>query len=123
MQTTTAITWFEIPAKDLERAVWFYESVLQQDLQRSTMGPAAMAVFPHQEPGIGGALTHAPNMHPAADGSVIYLRTQRLEETLQRVTRAGGRVVLDKTALPDGLGVFAHILDCEGNRVGLHALD
>jgi predicted enzyme related to lactoylglutathione lyase len=32
-------------------------------------------------------------------------------------------VVLDKTALPDGLGVFAHILDCEGNRVGLHAVD
>jgi predicted enzyme related to lactoylglutathione lyase len=123
MQTTTAITWFEIPAKDLERAVWFYESVLQQELQRSTMGLTAMAVFPHQEPGIGGALTHAPNMNPAADGSVIYLRTQRLEETLQRVTRAGGRVVLDKTALPDGLGVFAHILDCEGNRVGLHALD
>ena len=88
MQTTTAITWFEIPAKDLERAVWFYESILQQDLQRSTMGPAAMALLPDQ-----------------------------------RVTRAGGRVVLDETALPDGLGVFAHILDCEGNRVGLHALD
>jgi hypothetical protein len=123
MQTTTAITWFEIPAKDLERAVWFYESVLQQELQRSTMGPAAMAVFPHQQPGIGGALTHAPNLNPAADGSVIYLRTQRLDETLQRVTRAGGRVVLDKTALPDGLGAFAHIVDCEGNRVGLHALD
>jgi predicted enzyme related to lactoylglutathione lyase len=47
-------------------------------------------------------------MNPAADGSVIYLRTQRLEETLQRVTRAGGRVVLDKTALPDGLGVLTN---------------
>ena len=46
MPATTAITWFEIPAKDLERAVWFYESVLQQDLRRSTMGEAAMAVFP-----------------------------------------------------------------------------
>src|SRR5215510_11947831 len=93
MQATTAITWFEIPAKDLERAVWFYESVLQQDLRRETMGQAAMAVFPHQEPGIGGALTHAPSLTPAADGSIIYLRTQHLEETLQRVTRAGGRVV------------------------------
>ena len=121
MQATTAITWFEIPARDLDRAVWFYESVLQQDLRRETMGPAAMAVFPYQEPGIGGALTHAPNLTPAADGSVIYLRTQRLEETL--ATRAGGRVVLEKTALPDGMGAFAHIVDCEGNRVGLHALD
>jgi uncharacterized protein len=123
MQATTAITWFEIPAKDLERAVWFYESVLQQELRRETMGPFAMAVFPYQEPGVGGALTHAPNLTPAADGSVIYLRTQRLDDTLQRVTRAGGRVVLEKTALPDGMGAFAHIVDSEGNRVGLHALD
>jgi len=87
------------------------------------MGPAAMAVFPYQDPGVGGALTHAPNLKPAADGSVIYLRTQRLDETLERVTRAGGRVVVDKTALPDGMGAFAHIVDCEGNRIGLHALD
>jgi predicted enzyme related to lactoylglutathione lyase len=111
MQATTAISWFEIPAKDLERAVWFYESVLQQDLRRETMGPAEMAVFPHQDPGVGGALTHAPNLQPATD------------ETLERVTRAGGRIVLDKTALPDGMGAFAHIVDCEGNRIGLHALD
>ena len=123
MHTATAITWFEIPAHDLERAVWFYESVLQQELRRETMGPTAMAVFPYQDPGVGGALTHAPNLKPAADGSVIYLRTQRLAETLERVTRAGGRVVVDKTALPDGMGAFAHIVDCEGNRVGLHALD
>lgn len=123
MQATTAISWFEIPAKDLERAVWFYESVLQQDLRRETLGTAEMAVFPYQDPGIGGALTHAPNLQPATDGSVIYLRTQRLDETLERVTRAGGRIVLDKTALPDGMGAFAHIVDCEGNRIGLHALD
>lgn len=25
------------------------------------------------------------------------------------------------TELPDGLGCFAHIIDTEGNRVGLHA--
>jgi len=45
MHAATAITWFEIPAQDLERAVWFYESVLQQELRRETMGPTAMAVF------------------------------------------------------------------------------
>jgi hypothetical protein len=39
------------------------------------------------------------------------------------VTRAGGRVVQDRTLLPEGLGAFAHIVDSEGNRVGLHALD
>ena len=39
MHAATAITWFEIPAQDLERAVWFYESVLQQELRRETMRP------------------------------------------------------------------------------------
>jgi uncharacterized protein len=27
-----------------------------------------------------------------------------------------------KTALPPGMGFFAHIEDCEGNIVGLHGL-
>lgn len=122
MHTNTAISWFEIPADDLERAVWFYESVLQQSLRRESMGPAQMAVFPYQDPGIGGCVVKSHNMVPATGGSVIYLHTDKLDETLQRVTRAGGKIVLDKTALPEGMGAYAHIVDSEGNRVGLHAL-
>jgi predicted enzyme related to lactoylglutathione lyase len=38
------------------------------------------------------------------------------------VQGAGGEIALPKTALPPGLGFFAHIIDSEGNRVGLHAL-
>jgi predicted enzyme related to lactoylglutathione lyase len=38
------------------------------------------------------------------------------------VEKAGGRITLARTALPEGMGFFAHFVDCEGNRVGLHAL-
>jgi predicted enzyme related to lactoylglutathione lyase len=29
---------------------------------------------------------------------------------------------MPRIALPEGMGVFAHILDTEGNRIGLHAV-
>src|ERR1700757_2306393 len=41
---------------------------------------------------------------------------------LPRVPKAGGEVLLPRTALPDGMGYFAQIRDTEGNRVGLHAM-
>jgi uncharacterized protein len=100
MDRKDAITWFEIPATDPARARQFYETVLATELRSEQMGPHQLAVFPYSAPGW-------------ADAS--------LQAALGRVQRAGGRIALDATALPDGLGVFAHIIDSEGNRVGLHA--
>ena len=31
--------------------------------------------------------------------------------------------ITPKTALPPGMGFFAHFVDSEGNRVGLHSLE
>jgi len=41
---------------------------------------------------------------------------------LTRAVAQGGSVALPRTALPPGMGFFAHITDLDGNRVGLHAL-
>ena len=30
-------------------------------------------------------------------------------------------MLVPRVELPEGMGVFAHILDTEGNRIGLHA--
>jgi hypothetical protein len=83
-----------------------------------------LSVFPYAEPGVGGCLI-AGNAHvPADTGSIVYLRVVNdLDAALVRVTEAGGRIALAKTALPEGMGYFAHIIDSEGNRVGLHALN
>jgi predicted enzyme related to lactoylglutathione lyase len=117
------VVWFEIPVSDLDRASRFYGQVLGQSLNHCQMSPQSMAVFPYQEPAISGCLLLVPGHQPTATGVTIYLNADpSLDEALRRVNEAGGKVVLEKTALPDGMGVFAHIEDTEGNRVGLHAM-
>lgn len=121
-----AITWFEIPVVDLDRAEAFYASVCGQPLRRETIGDAQMAVFPKVDPqaGVGGCLFAGPDAPaPRQDGTLVYLNAEpSLDAALGRVEKAGGKVVLPPVALPEGMGFFAHIIDSEGNRVGLHAL-
>ena len=82
-----------------------------------------MAVFPYErESGIGGCVVSMETLKPSATGSVVYLYVGKdLDAALERVWNAGGKVALEKTALPGDMGHFAHIIDSEGNRVGLHA--
>lgn len=119
-----AVTWFEIPAADLERAQRFYESVLATALKREQMGDEQLAVFPYQQPGAGGCLQRASHpVTPSRDGKRVYLDANpSLDAALERTVAAGGRIATPKIALPPGMGFFAHIEDSEGNVVGLHAL-
>lgn len=121
----SALSWFEIHVRDLDRAQAFYEKLLAAPLHRETMGPHELAVFPYQEnQGVGGALmagAHVPA--PSVDGTCIYLSVgPTLDATLARLEQAGGRLDSPKFQLPGDMGVIAHIVDTEGNRVGLHAL-
>ena len=119
-----AITWFEIPSADFNRAVTFYDSILGTQLKVEKFGPEAidMAVFPASQDGTAGCIIHHERYHPNLDGAVVYLScSPTLDTVLERVTTAGGAVITGKTALPPGMGFFAHIADSEGNRVGLHA--
>lgn len=120
-----AITWFEIPASDIAQSQAFYEAVLQRSLRREVMGPNTLAVFPYaQGSGAGGCLhSGATRLEPSASGTLVYLDCNpSIDAALARVPSAGGRIAVDKQALPPGMGFFAHIIDVAGNRVGLHAM-
>ncbi len=122
MPKQDALTWFEIPAADFRRATRFYETVLGASLKTETMGEATLAVFPYQEPGVGGCIIDGNGHVPSSKGTVVYLNAApKIDDALARVAKAGGSVVLPKTALPADMGFFAHVIDTEGNRVGLHA--
>jgi hypothetical protein len=121
-----AVGWFEIPVNDMERAVKFYETVLDLKLERHMLGPLDMAWFPWTEDGAGspGSLVKHPDFYiPSADGVLIYLTAHSgdLKNELARVEPAGGKVIRDKTKIADDYGFMAILLDTEGNRVALHS--
>ena len=114
-----AINWFEIPVTDMDRAVAFYEAVLGVPLERMELG-TPVAVFPHDEAGVGGALS-LDGRSPSAEGSLVYLEVDaKLQDVLDRVPGAGGEVALPFTEIGGGYGYYAYIMDTEGNKVGLY---
>jgi predicted enzyme related to lactoylglutathione lyase len=117
------ISWFEIPALDLNRATAFYEQILALTLTRGNMGPASLAVFPYdRKSSTGGCVMTIPGFKPSLEGSVVYLDAgNSLESVLTRIVPAGGEILLPRTALPGNMGVYAQFRDTEGNRVGLYA--
>jgi uncharacterized protein len=124
VQQQNVAVWFEIPAADFERAVGFYEKVFATRLRRENMGGAQLAVFPHEGDAVSGCIMAGEGCKPGAQGSLVYLHSQSdLDVPLARVKAAGGKVAKPKTALPPGMGFFAHFVDSEGNRVGLHSIE
>lgn len=121
-----AITWFEIGTANLAKATAFYEAVLGHPMRLENMGPSESAVFAYDEAadGQGGALMCGPTApKPGALGTLIYLdASPLLDAALARVVKVGGQIATPRQALPPGMGFFAHIIDLDGNRVGLHAL-
>jgi uncharacterized protein len=122
-----AISWFEIPANNLERAVKFYEEVLEANLQKLDMGSSVMAFLPSTQDEVGGAIVHVPDetqgYKPSHSGSVVYLNGGNdLSDKLVRVEAAGGKVITPKTDIGQGFGYFAFFEDTEGNRVGFHSM-
>ena len=126
LQPQHAIGWFEIPSSQFSRAVKFYNTMLATELKVEKFGPAQneMAVFTRSGPNdVSGCIIAGADYVPHHQGTLVYLNCgANLEGALSRTESAGGQVMLGKTALPPGMGYFAHILDTEGNRIGLHGL-
>ncbi|MCE3007559.1 MAG: VOC family protein [Bacteroidetes bacterium] len=123
------LTWFEIPAADLDRAMSYYGTLLNAKLEATTMAgeksnmKMAMLPYQQQEGGVGGALVKSDMHKPATTGTVVYLDvTGRLDQVLSAVPQQGGMVLMPKTSLGEHLGHIALMKDTEGNVVGLHDL-
>lgn len=121
----SAINWFEIPATDFDRAVRFYSDIYAFDMPTRDMGHIKMGFFQHQQgAGIGGSVVSGEGYVPSVDGSKIYLNAGAdLSTVLDRVTDAGGTIVMGKTQIAPEIGYFAIIDDTEGNRIYLHSMN
>jgi uncharacterized protein len=117
-----ALSWFEIPAEDIERAVRFYNTIFDTELVRfegSSNFP--MGMFP-VESGVSGAVIQGEGYAPSSEGTIVYLNGgDDLNSVLSRVEGAGGKVLAEKMDIGEH-GFAAFFLDSEGNRVGLHSM-
>ena len=118
---THSVAWFELPVRDLDRAIAFYNAVFQTGLVLESGGPNPMAMFPTQGgaegPGVSGHLYPGT---PAADGRgpTVHLNVPgRIEEAIERCIGAGGRMVGPVIEIPPGR--FAYAIDLDGNSIGL----
>lgn len=120
---THTINWFEIPVTDFARAKAFYEAVLGRPVEPMNMGTSTMGILSTSHDGVGGAIVHGDGTAPSKSGTLVYLNSgDDLSPMLARVEGAGGSVAVPKTDIGSGFGFFAHFIDTEGNRVGLHSM-
>ncbi|HRD57381.1 MAG TPA: VOC family protein [Ferruginibacter sp.] len=127
MSFKNAISWFEIPATNLERATNFYEAIFETKLIPMDMDNIKMRMFAitDMENGVGGAVVDSGGFHKpsATDGSLIYLNgNPDLQNILNRVVNAGGTIMVPKMEISPEYGYMAVIMDTEGNRIGLHSI-
>ena len=119
------ISWFQIPAVDLDRAVRFYEAVLKVTFHRMEDAVSKHAFFAMdtlESLRTGGELYQSAQGKPSSDGTLIYFTAPGgVDAVLSRVETAGGKIVLPKTSIGEN-GVIALILDTEGNKIGLHSM-
>jgi len=124
---SNAVNWFEIPVADFSRAKKFYETLLDIEMEKGGPPEEEMAFFPRKKDTImglsgilSGALVKKKDFNPGTDGPLIYLNASpELSPVVDRITKAGGKILLNKTKIP--AGYIAICLDSEGNRIGLHA--
>ncbi len=122
-----AISWFEIPGTDIERATKFYETIFSIKLNPLDLPNIKMRMFPIDNPmeGIGGAVVDSGGFHKPSvtDGPLIYLNgNPDLQIILDRVEAAGGKIMVPKTEISPEYGFMAVFTDTEGNRIALHSV-
>ena len=127
MAFKNAISWFEIPAIDLNRAQKFYEAIF--DIQMIPLDTAnfQMRMFPIEDMmnGIGGAIMKAEGFYKpsATDGPLVYLNANPdVQIVLDKIEVAGGKIVVPKTQISPEYGYMAVFTDTEGNRIALHSI-
>jgi uncharacterized protein len=69
-----------------------------------------------------GHLFQLANFKPSPDGTIVYLElTTDLNDTLIKIEKGGGKVIMPKTLISPAKGYWALFLDTEGNKLALHS--
>lgn len=119
-QNNNVIGWFDMPVNDLNRAVEFYTTVLDNKVHLEKAGEFEFAVFDHNE-GIGGCLVPTATQIPSENTILVYFNVDcRIRDAVLKAKQLGATILEDIHAIGP-YGFRALIIDSEGNRVALHS--
>jgi uncharacterized protein len=106
----------EIPAQDRAAAGRFYQGLFGWELQDfPDMNYTTFATG--VEGALGGGLNPVNENNPPGN-VIVYISTENIQESLQKVELLGGCVVSQPMPIP-GVGLFAFFKDPTGNTLAL----
>lgn len=116
------VAWFEIAAKDLNRAKKFYSEAFGFEMAEGRVNEYEMVFFPmnHQAPGAAGAMIAGKGYEPTQVGTIVYFPVEDIPAALAKVEQAGGKTLFPKKSIAPH-GYIAWFSDSEGNSIGLHS--
>lgn len=123
---TNPVVWFEIYVDDFNRAIKFYETVLNtrfENMPDPTNNGLTMAAFPRKEdaPNASGSLVKMEGVKAGGNSTIVYFDSENCAIEEARVPGAGGKVFKNKMPIGEH-GFMSLCFDSEGNMFGLHSM-
>ncbi len=117
MTTRPTAVWTEIPVTDLDDAISFYSKVFEWQMMKDDSGPNPMANFTAETTGVSGHLYPGKPAAPGTGPTIHLAVPDTLAAASDRLTAAGGTVVMGPISIP--VGSFLYCEDPDGNSIGL----
>lgn len=133
MEKMNPVVHFEMPGEDMERMKTFYQNAFGWKMNQlgQEMGGYVVVHTAEtdaqgmiQEPGrINGGL-YKKTEDPLSHHPSVVVAVDNIQEAMQKVKDAGGTVIggQKRDGTPDeipGVGLYASIIDTEGNRISI----
>ena len=122
-----SVVHFEMPYEDPERIAKFYQSAFGWETKNlgESMGGYVLATTTETDPATGPTKPGAINggffpkqADRSAQGPSIVVAVDNIVEAIDRVARAGGKVLGEPMEIP-GVGQYVAFKDPEGNQVSM----
>ena len=125
MKKANAVGWFDIHVDSMDRAVDFYEAVLEQKLENISdpTGETQMMSFAGEMSvyGASGALVKSKHARPGVGGTLVYFSVEDCSKHESLVQAAKGKVIRPKFSIGE-FGFVTLCEDTEGNMFGLSSM-
>lgn len=119
------VSWFEMPADDIERASTFYNTVFGWNTPpMGSDGVYALTTSadnfgnPTEIGGINGGIHRRAGTSDA--GPVVNISVENIDDALNEIVAAGGRVVQPRSEVGEFGLSMALFSDTEGNVLGIY---